>query len=66
MCAQLVASGTFRKLNEQYNNLVLFAQENPRFAPPQDTLDQLKRIAAPLAKSGYGEYLLRILEEKVF
>lgn len=37
------ANEDFRKLNEQYNNLVLFAQENPRFAPPQDSLDQLKR-----------------------
>lgn len=28
--------------------------------------EQLKRIAAPLAKSGYGEYLLRLLQDKVF
>jgi glucose-1-phosphate thymidylyltransferase len=28
--------------------------------------DQLRRIAAPLAKSGYGQYLLRIIEERVF
>ena len=27
---------------------------------------QLKQLAAPLAKNGYGQYLLRILEEKVF
>ena len=27
---------------------------------------QLKTLAAPLAKNGYGQYLLRILEEKVF
>jgi glucose-1-phosphate thymidylyltransferase len=27
---------------------------------------QLKALAAPLAKSGYGEYLLRVLSEKVF
>ncbi|MDP3871136.1 MAG: glucose-1-phosphate thymidylyltransferase RfbA [Methyloversatilis sp.] len=28
--------------------------------------EQLRRIAAPLAKSGYGQYLLRIIEERVF
>lgn len=33
----------FRKLNEQYNNLVQFAADNPQFAPPQEMLDQLKR-----------------------
>ena len=27
---------------------------------------QLKALAQPLAKSGYGEYLLRVLQEKVF
>jgi glucose-1-phosphate thymidylyltransferase len=27
---------------------------------------QLQRIAAPLLKSGYGEYLMRVLEERVF
>jgi glucose-1-phosphate thymidylyltransferase len=27
---------------------------------------QLKALARPLAKSGYGEYLLRVLQEKVF
>ncbi len=28
--------------------------------------DQLQKLAAPLAKSGYGQYLLRLLKEKVF
>ncbi|MBL8467104.1 glucose-1-phosphate thymidylyltransferase RfbA [Methyloversatilis discipulorum] len=28
--------------------------------------DQLKKIATPLAKSGYGQYLLRIIDEQVF
>ncbi|MGQ0600646.1 MAG: efflux RND transporter periplasmic adaptor subunit [Anaerolineales bacterium] len=37
------AAENFRKLNEQYNNLVQFANDNPRFAPPQETLDQLKQ-----------------------
>lgn len=32
----------FRKLNEQYNNLVEFANQNPRFAPPASTLETLK------------------------
>jgi HlyD family secretion protein len=36
------AAENFRQLNEQYNNLVQLASDNPRFAPPQDTLDQLK------------------------
>ncbi|MFZ5505011.1 MAG: glucose-1-phosphate thymidylyltransferase, partial [Pseudomonadota bacterium] len=28
--------------------------------------EQLKKIATPLAKSGYGQYLLRIMDEQVF
>jgi glucose-1-phosphate thymidylyltransferase len=28
--------------------------------------DQLRKLAQPLAKSGYGQYLLRLLKEKVF
>ncbi|MCQ9376441.1 glucose-1-phosphate thymidylyltransferase RfbA [Methyloversatilis sp. XJ19-13] len=28
--------------------------------------EQLRRIATPLAKSGYGQYLLRIIDERVF
>jgi glucose-1-phosphate thymidylyltransferase len=28
--------------------------------------DQLRRLAAPLAKTGYGQYLLRIIEERVY
>ncbi|HNW03094.1 MAG TPA: glucose-1-phosphate thymidylyltransferase, partial [Burkholderiaceae bacterium] len=27
---------------------------------------QLQRLAAPLAKSSYGQYLLRLLKEKVY
>lgn len=32
----------FQALNNQYNSLVQFAADNPRFAPPQSTLDSLK------------------------
>jgi HlyD family secretion protein len=32
----------YQSLSDQYNGLVQFAQDNPRFAPPQDTLDSLK------------------------
>lgn len=32
----------YQALSNQYNSLVQFAQENPRFAPPQETLDSLK------------------------
>jgi len=28
--------------------------------------DQLKKIAKPLEKSGYGEYLLQLIDQKVF
>jgi glucose-1-phosphate thymidylyltransferase len=27
---------------------------------------QLEKLARPLSKNGYGKYLLRILEEKVY
>jgi glucose-1-phosphate thymidylyltransferase len=28
--------------------------------------EQLQKLAEPLKKSGYGQYLLRVLEEKAF
>ena len=28
--------------------------------------DDLRKLAEPLAKSGYGSYLLRVLEERLF
>ena len=30
------------------------------------TAEQLERLAAPLAKVGYGQYLQRILQEKIY
>ena len=30
------------------------------------TASQLRALAKPLEKSGYGEYLLRVLSERVF
>jgi len=32
----------YEALSNQYNSLVFFAQENPQFAPPADTLDRLR------------------------
>ncbi len=32
----------YQALSNQYNDLVYFAQENPQFAPPADTLDRLR------------------------
>jgi glucose-1-phosphate thymidylyltransferase len=30
------------------------------------TADDVRRLAAPLAKTGYGQYLVRMLEDRVF
>jgi glucose-1-phosphate thymidylyltransferase len=30
------------------------------------TSEKLRELALPLSRNGYGEYLLRVLEEKVF
>ena len=53
---------------------VLETRQRLKIGSPEDVAyemgfidaEQLRALAAPLKKSGYGEYLLKLLEDKVF
>ena len=51
------AQADFKALNDQYNTLVQLAADNPRFAPPQDTLDTLK---ATMEQAYYAAEVARL------
>ena len=55
------AQANFKSLNDQYNSLVQLAQDNPRFAPPQETLDQLK---ATMEQAFYAAEVARLQLEQ--
>lgn len=62
--ASLLDAGTYVRITEERQGLKICCPEE--IAWRQGFIDgaQLERIAAPLRKSGYGEYLLRLLEER--
>ncbi|MFM7012495.1 MAG: glucose-1-phosphate thymidylyltransferase RfbA [Betaproteobacteria bacterium] len=60
--SSLLDAGTYVRITEERQGLKICCPEE--IAWRQGFIDdaQLERIAAPLRKSGYGEYLLRLLE----
>jgi glucose-1-phosphate thymidylyltransferase len=62
----LLEAGQFIATLENRQGLKVACPEEIAFR--QDWIDvaQLEKLARPLAKNGYGQYLLRILEEKVY
>ena len=62
----LLEAGAFIQTIEKRQGLKVACPEEVAFRMGYITADQLRALAEPLAKSGYGRYLLRILEERVF
>jgi len=62
----LLEAGQFIATLENRQGLKVACPEEISFR--QDWIDaaQLEKLARPLAKNGYGQYLLRILQEKVY
>jgi len=58
----LMQAGQFVQVIEERQNLKIAAIEEVAFRMGYITKQQLIRVAEPLRKSGYGEYLLRIAE----
>ena len=58
----------FRPLRLQNGLYVQRQSPMLRVAIPYGTLSspQLRQLAQPLAKNGYGQYLLRVLNEKIY
>jgi glucose-1-phosphate thymidylyltransferase len=62
----LLEAAHFIETIEKRQGLKVACPEEIAFRQGYIGARQLKALARPLAKSGYGEYLLRVLSEKVF
>lgn len=62
----LIEAAQFIQTLEKRQGLKISCPEEIAWRQGWIDAEQLKKIATPLAKSGYGQYLLRIIEEKVF
>ncbi|MFA5162613.1 MAG: glucose-1-phosphate thymidylyltransferase RfbA [Elusimicrobiales bacterium] len=63
-CDSLLDAGEFVRVVEKRQGLKIACIEEIAYRQKYITAAQLEKIAAPLAKSGYGEYLLSVLREK--
>jgi glucose-1-phosphate thymidylyltransferase len=64
--ASLLDAGQFIATLEQRQGLKVACPEEIAYRQQWITGEDLERLAQPLLKSGYGEYLLRILTQRVF
>ncbi|MBD9443979.1 glucose-1-phosphate thymidylyltransferase RfbA [Rhizobium sp. RHZ01] len=62
----LLEAGQFISTLEKRQGLKVACPEEIAFRNGWITADQVEQLATPLAKSGYGQYLLGLLKEKVF
>ncbi|MBL8459232.1 MAG: glucose-1-phosphate thymidylyltransferase RfbA [Zoogloea sp.] len=62
----LLEAGLFIQTIEKRQGLKIACPEEIAWRSGWIAAEQLQALAAPLAKNGYGQYLLRILDEKVF
>ena len=60
----LVNAGNFVRIVEERQGLKIACVEEIAYRMGFIDADQLARLAAPLRKSGYGEYLLKVLAEE--
>jgi glucose-1-phosphate thymidylyltransferase len=62
----LLQASSFIETIESRQGLKVACPEEIAYRSGWIDAEQLGRLARPLAKSGYGQYLLRVLDEKVF
>ncbi len=62
----LLEAGLFIQTIEKRQGLKIACPEEIAWRAGWIDADALRRLAAPLAKNGYGQYLMRLLEERVF
>ena len=61
----LLQASSFIETIESRQGLKVACPEEIAFRAGWIGAEQLERLARPLAKNGYGQYLLRVLDEKV-
>ena len=62
----LLSASQFVQTIEQRQGLKVACPEEIAFRMGYISADQLKALAEPLRKSGYGEYLISVLNEKLY
>jgi glucose-1-phosphate thymidylyltransferase len=62
----LLEASHFIETLERRQGLKIACPEEIAYRQGYINADQLRALAAPLAKSGYGQYLLQVLSERVF
>ena len=63
--ASLLDAATYVRITEERQGLKICCPEEIAWRQGFITSDRLREIAEPLRKSGYGEYLLKVLDETV-
>lgn len=63
--ASLLDAATYVRITEERQGLKICCPEEIAWRRGFITADRLREIAEPLRKSGYGEYLLKLLDEPV-
>ena len=63
--ASLLDAATYVRITEERQGLRICCPEEIAWRQGFITADRLREIAEPLRKSGYGEYLLKVLDETV-
>ena len=62
----LLEASLFIETIEKRQGLKVCAPEEIAYRMGYIDAERVRKLAAPLAKTGYGQYLLRMLEERVF
>jgi glucose-1-phosphate thymidylyltransferase len=62
----LIEAGTFIQTLEKRQGLKVCSPEETAYRMGFISEGQVRKLAAPLAKNGYGQYLLQMLEDRVF
>jgi glucose-1-phosphate thymidylyltransferase len=62
----MLDAATFIQTLEKRQGLKIACPEEVAFRQGFITSDALRALAQPLLKSGYGAYLMRVLEDKIF
>lgn len=63
--ASLLDAATYVRITEERQGLKIACPEEIAWRQGFITADRLREIAEPLRKSGYGEYLLKLLEQPI-
>ena len=59
----LLDAANFIRVLEERQGLKIACPEEIAYANGYINADQLRALAAPLAKNGYGQYLLRLIRD---